>query len=229
MLSEHFKNKIYKDFDTVAYDSIFVKTIDSLSGKFVNPKTIKAFYSNHSAEPKLVTQFYINGELDSLVSYLDQCKAHGFNPKIFKTDEIKALLDELSANKFKRVDESYPVIAKLELLAANAYLNYTNYLKYGVVNPRTIFSRYYIKVRRPDSAGMINLLNSTSLLDTLRSVQPKSAQYKALQAAYLNTDAYDEKRILLLNMERFRWKMPETGDNYVQVNIPDFRLTWLDK
>lgn len=79
-----------------------MKTIDSLSSKFVNPKTIKAFYANNNAQPKLVTQFYINGELDSLVSYLDQSKVHGFNPKIFKGDEIKALLDELTTNKFKK-------------------------------------------------------------------------------------------------------------------------------
>ena len=90
--------------------------MDSLSGKFVNPKTIKAFYANNNAQPKLVTQFYINGEIDSLASYLEQSKVHGFNPKIFKGDEIKSLLAVLAANKFKKVEESYPVIAKLELL-----------------------------------------------------------------------------------------------------------------
>jgi len=229
VLSEHFKNKIYKDFDTVAFDSVFVSTMNSLSESFVNPKTIKAYYTSTTNEPKLVTKFYTDGELDSLVAYLENSKVHGFNPKIFKTEEIKGLLAELAANKFKNVEETYPVIAKLELLSANAYLNYNNYLKYGVVNPRNIFSRYYIKVKRPDSLGMTKLLASESLIDTLRIVQPKSAQYKALQEAYLKADALDEKRILLLNMERFRWKMPETGDNYVQVNIPDFKLTWFDK
>lgn len=229
VLSEHFKNKIYKDFDTIAYDSVFVKTLGDLSDGFDNPKTIKAFYEENHHEPKLVTKCYVNGELDSLVEYLEQSKAHGFNPRIFKVKEIKSLLAELSDNKFTKVEESYPVIAKLEVLSANAYLNYNNYLKYGIVNPRNIFSRYYIKVKRPDSAGMINLLNSENILDTLRAVQPKSTQYKALQIAYLNANAEDEKRILLLNMERFRWKMPETGDSYVQVNIPDFKLTWFDK
>ena len=228
VLSEHFKNKMYKDFDTVAYDSIFVKTMDSLSGKFINPKTIKAFYSSNYNQPKLITDLYINGELDSLVAYLNESEVHGFNPKIFKGDEIKDLLTELTANKFKKVEESYPVIARLELLSANAYLNYTNYLKYGVVNPRNIFSRYYIKVGRPDSAGMLKLLDGNNLIENLKSAQPKSAQYKALQSAYLSANSESEKRILLLNMERFRWQMPATGDNYVQVNIPDFRLTWLD-
>jgi len=229
VLSEHFKNKMYKDFDTVAYDSVFVKTMDSLSSTFINPKTIKAFYIKNNAAPGLVTKFYVNGDLDSLANYLQNSTEHGFNPKIFKTDEIKELLSDLSANKFKKVEESYPVIAKLELLSANAYLNYTNYLRYGVVNPRNLFSRYYIKVKRPDSLGMNKLLASENLLDTLKAVQPKSKQYKELQAAYLNANAEDEKRILLLNMERFRWKMPETGTNYVQVNIPDFKLTWFDQ
>ena len=229
VLSEHFKNKIYKDFDTVAYDSIFVKTLDSLSKGFINPKTVRAFYDENHREPRLVTKFYTNGELDSLTAYLENSKVHGFNPQIFKVDQIKALLKELSDNQFTKVEDTYPVIAKLEALSANAYLNYNNFLKYGVVNPRNIFSRYYIKVKRPDSAGMIRLLASESILDTLRAVQPSSAQYKGLQRAYLAASTENEKRILLLNMERFRWKMPETGSNYVQVNIPDFKLTWFDK
>ncbi|WP_231424903.1 MULTISPECIES: L,D-transpeptidase family protein [Pedobacter] len=220
---------MYKDFDTTAFDSVFVKTMDSLSESFINPKTIKAYYSYNVNEPRLVTKFYIDGELDSLVGYLENSKVHGFNPKIFKTEEIKSLLADLTANNFKKVDETYPIIAKIELLSANAYLNYNNYLKYGVVNPRNIFSRYYIKVKRPDSIGMMNLLASESLVDTLKNIQPKSIQYKALQEAYLNANTVADKRILLLNMERFRWKMPETGDNYVQVNIPDFKLTWFDK
>ncbi|GGI23912.1 hypothetical protein GCM10008119_10030 [Pedobacter mendelii] len=228
-MAEHFNNKIYKDFDTVAYDSVFVKTIDSLSDNFINPKTIKAFYAANINAPKLVTKFYVNGQLDSLTNYLENSTAHGFNPKIFKTDEIKNLLQELSTNKFKNVEESYPIIAKLEILSANAYLNYSNFLKFGLVNPRNIFSRYYIRVKRPDSLGMTNLLGSVSLLDTLRAIQPKLAQYKGLQSAYLKANSEAEKRTLLLNMERFRWKMPETGDNYIQVNIADFKLTWFDK
>jgi len=229
VLSEHFKNKIYKDFDTVAYDSVFVKTMGELSGNFINPKTIKAFYASNNDEPRLVTKFYTNGNLDSLVNFLQNSTIHGINPKLFKTEEIKYLLQELGANKFKTVDESYPVIARLEILSANAYLNYTNFLRFGVVNPRSIFSRYYIKVKRPDSLGMAKLLASENLVDTLNAVQPKSEQYRGLQQAYLSTNNADEKRILSLNMERFRWKMPETGDNYVEVNIPDFKLTWFDK
>ena len=227
-LAEHFKNKIYKDFDTVAYDSVFVKAFGEYSEHFINPKTIQAFYAAHHHEPVFVSKFYINGELDSLVNYLESSTVHGLSPKVFKTVEIKELLHELGANKFKKVDESYPVIAKLEILSANAYLNYTNFLKFGVVNPRNIFARYYIKVKRPDSIGMINFLGTENLVDSLKSAQPKAPQYKALQAAYLKANNPSEKRILSLNMERFRWQTPATGNNFVQVNIPDFKLTWFD-
>ena len=35
-------------------------------------------------------------------------------------------------------------------------------------------------------------------------------------------------KILLVNMERLRWKLPDKGDEYIRVNIPDFTLTWVD-
>lgn len=229
VLAEHYKNELYNDFDSVAYDSVFVKSMDSLSESFINPNTIKSFYLANANDPKLVTKFFINHSLDSLVNYLQSSTEHGFNPKLFKTDEIKDLIEQLRANNFKKVDQSYPVIAKLELLSANAFLNYSNYLKYGLVNPRNLFSRYYIKVKRPDSVGMVNLLETNNLVDSLRAFQPKSDQYRTLQNAYLDATSESEKRILLLNMERLRWKMPEMGTNFVQVNIPDFRLTWFDK
>ncbi len=229
VLSEHFKNKIYKNFDTLAYDSVFTKTFDSLSAGFTNPKTIRAYYASVNDQPKLITRFYINGSIDTLLHHLEQSDAHGINPKIFKTAEIKRLLKQLDANDFKKVEESYPVIAKLELLSANAYLSYSNYLRFGLVNPQNIFSRYYIKVKRPDSAEMTGLLAGANMVDSLRAVQPASAQYKALQRAYLASGDPSVKQVLLVNMERQRWKLPETGDNFVQVNIPDFRLTWFDK
>lgn len=227
VLTEHFKDESYDDFDTVAFDSVFVHTIDSLKAGFINPKALKNFYVQ-APPPQLVTKFFANHQLDSLLVYLENSKAHGINPKVFKTTKIDSLLKILSANKFKNVSESYPIIAQLEILSANAYLNYSNFLRFGTVNPRNIFSRYYIKLKRPDSASMLALLSTGNLVDTLKAVQPQSAQYKALQKAYLNATSDSERQVLLVNMERFRWQMPEPLDNFIQVNIPDFKLTWLN-
>ncbi|TCD01801.1 L,D-transpeptidase [Pedobacter psychroterrae] len=35
-------------------------------------------------------------------------------------------------------------------------------------------------------------------------------------------------KTILVSMERLRWKLPEKGAEYIQVNIPDFTLTWFD-
>ena len=88
--------------------------------------------------------FFANNKLDSLVSYLELSKADGFNPAVFMVDELKLQLKKLKDNNFSAVDEAYPVIAKLEIRSAESLLKYYNYMKYGVVNPRSIFNRYYI-------------------------------------------------------------------------------------
>lgn len=226
VLSEQYKNDVYKNFDTIAYTDVFKKKFDSLSQSFSNPKTMRAFYESNYFKPVLVTKFLPNGDLDSLNHYLNESAVHGINPEKFKVTEIEALIAKLRANQFKTVEETYPVIADLELLVSNAYINYHNYLKFGLVNPKSLYSRYYIKVYRPDSSSIVSLLHAKNMVDTLRADQPQSPQYKALQKALLVSKSEHEKRMILLNMERFRWKTPLKSSNYVEVNIPDFKLTW---
>ncbi|MET4080186.1 murein L,D-transpeptidase YcbB/YkuD [Pedobacter sp. UYP30] len=229
VLSEHFKNKLYTKFDSVIYDSIFVRKRDSFASHFSNPKVLKAFYQLNGNDPVFVTNFFINGQLDTLQRYLGDSGLHGINPKIFQLEEMKVLLTKLTSNKATDLKQIYPVIADLELLSANAYLNYTNYLRYGIVNPRRVVSRYYINVRRPDSAKMMKTLSSVNLADTLAAVQPKSEQYLALQKAFIAAKDVSTKRVLSVNMERRRWQLPNLGTYFVQVNVPDFKLTWFDK
>ncbi|MBC7417109.1 MAG: L,D-transpeptidase, partial [Pedobacter sp.] len=202
VLAEHFNNKLYTKFDSVIYHSIFVRKQDSFASQFTNPKILEAFYKINGNDPVFVTRFFVNGQLDSLQRYLDNSELHGINPKIFQTEQMKSLLAKLASNKVTDLKQIYPVIANLELLSANAYLNYTNYLRYGVVNPRKVVSRYYINVDRPDSAKMMKTLASVSLVDTLAAVQPKSEQYLALQKAFLVANNPASKRILSINMER---------------------------
>ena len=229
VLAEHFDNAMYKKFDSVLYDSIFVKKLDSIGKLVANPKVLKAFYSDNSNDPIFVTKFFTDGSLENLVSYINKSEEHGINPQIFQSDKISALIKRLSSNKAKDLKDVYPVIADLELLSSTAYLNYVDYLRYGLVNPKKSVSRFYIIAQRPDSLGMIKLLSSNSINDTLEAVQPNSEQYLAIQKVYIASTDPEVKRILSVNMERLRWKLPQTGENFVQVNIPDFKLTWFNK
>ncbi len=234
VLSEHFQDKLYKKFDTAVYNQVFQKHLDSLAPKFSNPNAIKNFYHSNELQPVLVTKFVNNGGLDALLAYTGRSAEHGYSPKLFRHEQLKALLAELSDTKFKKIEEVYPIIADLELNAAEALIKYNNFIYYGSINPRRLFNRYYIPVKRPDSASVSKVLASQDLQILLADIQPKSEQYRKLQQqySYLLQDSGAQSssaRTLLVNMERLRWKMPDLGDEYVEVNIPDFSLTWFNK
>lgn len=234
MLSAHFNNKLYKKFDTAVYNVVFKKHLDSLVGKFSNPQLLTNFYLAHNLEPKLVTRYFPTGGLDTLKDYVSKSEEHGFSPANFRYKQLSTLLETLKANKFKTIEEVYPVVADLELNAAESLIKYNNYVYYGVLNPRKILSRYYVPVQRPDSASINKVLNTDNLRKLLEDIQPKSLQYVALQQALANEGQDSSKegaeaKTIRVNMERLRWKIPELGEEYVEVNIPDFSLTWFSQ
>jgi murein L,D-transpeptidase YcbB/YkuD len=235
VLAKHFKNKLYKKFDTAAYNVIFARKIKDLKNKLSNPKVTCAHYIVNEYRPELITKFYPNGSIDSLKSYIERSKADGFNPQAFGLNTLTMLLNRLDSNNFKTIDEVYPLIAELELQTADAMLRYHTVMKYGSVNPRKYFNRYYIQLKRPDSAQMDSVLNTPDLLSQLKKSQQTSRAYLDLKKALahyrdsLGTDQNQAVRAILLNMERLRWQLPANSDEVVKVNIPDFSLTWFSK
>jgi len=234
VLSKHFKNKLFKDFDTADYHAVFLKYLDSGEMKLTNPKVLKAYYKANNLEPRFVTSFFVNGGLDTLKNYIGRSGEHGFSSGLFGYTQLSELLKELQTTKFKSIDEVYPVVAKLELNAAESLIKYNNYVYYGSINPRKLFSRYYVAVERPDSLSMSRVLAVKDISSLLKDIQPKSEDYKVMQkklsAFKVDTGLQNAvARTLMVNMERLRWKMPDLGDEYVEVNIPDFSLTWFDK
>jgi len=234
VLENHFDNSLYNKFDTTAYHLVFSEKLKQLGKDFNNSGLIKNFYEEQNFSPVLVTRFFVDGSLDSLSSYLKRSKNEGFNPDVFDQKEISRLINTLNANNFKSIEEVYPVIADLELRSANSFLKYCNFMKYGAINPRKVFNRYYIGVKRPDTASMRSVLNSTDMLMVLKEVQPQSKKYVDLKQALafyrdsLKTENHPLITKIKLNLERFRWQMPIESKNVVEVNIPDFSLTWLN-
>lgn len=232
LFAEHFDNRLYNKFDTVVYDSIFVEKLGELGNKLSNPKVTVAFYTANLNKPVLTTRFYINGSLDTLNNFLEQSKFDGFNPETFHYTAINKLLKTIDANKFKNINEFYPILAELEIKTADAILRYTNYMKFGAVNPRKIYNRYYIDIKRTDSFKMDSILNTTDIVAVFKNVQPKSKSYINLKEQlvnYIGNNATDDKnaiKAIKINLERLRWQLPIENEEIVRVNIPDFSLTW---
>src|SRR6478672_11740831 len=187
-LAKSFKSKKYKDFDTTAYFATFKEQLVKEKGNIYHPQWIKKIYDNETAGLTLIGEFLVNGQLDTLGYYLKRSIYHGLNPTYFHADEIDRLLKEVKTTKFKSVEESYPLLASLEILSADGLINYSNILKYGAVNPKNIFSRYYVKVDRPDIIDAKSSLEQLNLNEFLKDLQPKNGYYRRLQNVLINED-----------------------------------------
>jgi murein L,D-transpeptidase YcbB/YkuD len=234
LLEKRFKNKMYKSFDTLAYNKVFRQHFENETKNLTNVKILKAFYKANNDNPDWVSRFYFNGDLDSLKAYIGRSSLHGFDSKNFQSEKLSSLLQQLDKNQFKTIEEVYPLIADLELTSVSAALKYYNFVNFGSLNPRKLLTRYYIPVKRPDSASSINLLATKDLSKLLKDIQPHSDSYLVLQKALADYKRFPTKdqrafKAIMVNMERQRWKLPELGEEYVEVNIPDFSLTWFDK
>src|SRR5690606_7398319 len=127
-------------------------------------------------------------------------------------------------------EESYPLLAQLEILCADGLINYSNILKYGAVNPKNIYGRYYVKVERPDLIDSQKSLDQLKLAELLRDIQPKNGYYQRLQNVLINQAdmTAEEREKYYFTMERLRWPTKEDPTKYWVVNIPEVKLRMIE-
>ncbi|WP_232456792.1 L,D-transpeptidase family protein [Pedobacter psychrophilus] len=237
-LAKAFKSRQYKNFDTEAYNEVFKAELKKLKPELHDPNWITKIYNeeNNDNGLTLVGAFLINGKLDNLHQNLLNAKYHGLNPEFFHSDKITELLNTVKTKKFKKVEESYPYLAQLELYSADGLINYANILKYGAVNPKTVLSSYYVSVERPDFIDAEKTLDLLDLDKFLEDLQPKNGYYQRLSNLLINDDkpetvqklSSEDKQKIYLSMERLRWPVKEYKGKYLLVNIPEFTLRLID-
>ncbi len=232
-LAKVFKSKKYKDFDTTAYYGVFKTQLANRKNDIYNPKWINSLYTTEDKGLTLIGDFLAGGQIDTLINYLQKADEHGFNPDYFHTTELKDLLQKAKNTKFKNVEEAYPILADIELFSADGLINYSNFMTYGAVNPKNIFSRYFVSLDRPDMLDAKNSLDQLNLIEFLEKLQPKNQQYNNLKKLLTvnkqtnNLTIADRERIYF-SMERLRWKIKDYPEKYLLVNIPEFKLRMMD-
>ncbi|WP_295676154.1 L,D-transpeptidase family protein [uncultured Mucilaginibacter sp.] len=229
-------NKLYKDFTPEGYQVVFKQVFNTEKQKFTHAGVISEWYGSNHYEPVFVLNHLFNGDLSKAYDdYLMHATEHGLSPEIFHADDLKSAIEKLnSKSQVKTIDEAYRAIAELEISAANSMIDYSNALQYGVINPKYIYQRYYTATKRPDYSSMSAVFHISDMQSYLEGLQPKDPQYIALQKALKNN--YEEKgfsgeeckRMILVNLERLRWRNKPLEDKYVIVNIPDYMLTVVD-
>lgn len=223
MLSEFYNDKRYLNFDTVEYSLVFRKVFDSLSRE----KQIGKWYRSRGDEPVLVNRFLRSGQLDSLIAFAERSEEHGIPVQRFQCTQLKQALQAVKNHRYDDLASLYKKIAELEIASSRTFLRYIHALQYGIIEPRKYLTRFTIPAKRPDSLSTVQILESASMISALQHAQPKSPAYLFMMERLRTTSAENERNLLLVNMERLRWKLPDMGSNYIQINIPDFKLVWV--
>lgn len=225
------QNKIFKDVDPELYAEAFKKELATQKASIANEPVIETYYIANDYQPTFTLNHLANGDLDALTEYYNKANEHGLDANLFQPDAIKALVAKFkSKDAIKSTDEAYHNLAQLELLTASTLIKYSNALQFGILNPKTMYSRYFTATKRPDSTSMKAVFAAKSIKEYLDSIQPKSPQYIALQKALMSgaeqpgLSKEETKRYLMVNLERLRWRNKPYESKYVYVNIPDFKL-----
>ncbi len=228
-------NKVFKDITPDGFAPVFEKELASQKPKLSNYNLIKNWYAQNDDDPIFVMEHLPNDDLKVLLGYFVKATDHGLDPVMFQTNKIGWILNRFAyKDSIKTAAQAYQNMAQLEILVANALINYSNALQYGVMNPRKVYANYFTETKHPDTVSMTRVFSLHDMRDYLDSIQPKDPQYVALQKALKSGEnapglsKEETQRILVVNLERLRWKNKPTENHYVIVNIPDYRLDIMD-
>ncbi len=180
VLAKGFENKSYKDFDSTAYVKIFHDVYNKEKSKLVNPSWMKEL-SDSTEGMTLISEHLFDGSIDTLLAYFGRSEEHGIRSSYFHTSAIKETLFSLRKLKTKDVAAAYPLLAKLDLLSTDGLVAYVSCLKYGVVNPKRLYGRYFVPQKRMTYSKVVHLLDSVNIGTVLNDIQPKNQYYLKFQ------------------------------------------------
>ena len=83
LLENSLNNKIYRQFNKLKFDSVFVSQLEDLSKADVIISKLKSNYNINGTKPTLVLKFFADNSLDSLFKYLNKSTEHGIILKYF--------------------------------------------------------------------------------------------------------------------------------------------------
>ncbi|WP_316849994.1 L,D-transpeptidase family protein [Pedobacter agri] len=230
-LSKETGNKVFKEITAETFGEKMKAAINARQQLFRNPGFMSSFYAQHDYEPVMVMKHLPDSGLKQAVAVFNKAPEHGLTPSVFKAEQLNKLVTKIyNKAEIKTVDDAYEALISLELTAATALSDYSNAMQFGLISPRRIYAQYYTATQRPDSISFRKPFETKNISAFLDSIQPKTENYKLLQTALRDRptapglSAEETNRILLVNLERLRWKNLPTENKYVWVNIPDYQL-----
>lgn len=75
------KNKVYKEINNDSLKQHLQDYLTTYNKRFKNPNYLRDFYAANDYQPILLTKFYPDSSLFSLIDYLEQLEEHGLSKK----------------------------------------------------------------------------------------------------------------------------------------------------
>ena len=171
----------------------------------------------------------------------------GFNEQSFFVKQIESDVNRLRTLSFDDANGIDRVAARLEYHLSKAYLRYAMGMRFGFTNPVKLLNN--LDVRDVDTLGnplsyrglfdvdmespgkyyaqlALRKVGNDSLADYLDEINPHDEFYDQM-LSMLPGAADARRRLLLVNMERRRWRersRPKNGQKYIVVNVPAYHL-----
>lgn len=219
-------------------------TIDSLK---LQPATMYADkyarkYYTPDASFLWITRSGIDERADTLLTYLQEASATGLPEKAFHLSEIQASLQRIRELEFTTSHNINHLFGYTEFLLTKAYLRYVCGQRFGYIDPNFVFNRLeqadtteedsYIqlynipteKVNDDFIQEAFTVLKEGKLPAFFQQIEPTAQTYRQLKEIYRETPSGELKDKIAVNMERSRWRIPETENKYIWVNLANMNL-----
>ena len=173
----------YSFFSEENYVNHFASQVDSLTDAQCDYAVqVKNFYKNRQLVPLWTENGFQQTLVDSMLTLLGRSDEHGLPPTMFGYERISQRIDSLKTYKFSDEPSLYQELSALELDLTNAYLRYTNALRFGVTDPEVVNGgKWLYKWRGVDTNAVREALQATdTLFSFIRFAQPLDSHYVAL-------------------------------------------------
>jgi murein L,D-transpeptidase YcbB/YkuD len=105
-----------------------------------------------------------------------------------------------------------------------ALFRYARDLSTGTVDPEAVDSQWHRAGREIDLQAAIDDAVRNGIEQAITKLVPRSPQYLGLKHQLSSCPDTDCRRVVAVNMDRWRWLPDDLGQRYLIVNIPAFRL-----
>jgi len=165
--------------------------------------TLKYFYASRGFQPIFIKSFDDKFLIDSLLKIIKKAEDHGINPEVFNYNLLKSEYAKIYDTALTTNSARYIHMANVELLSSNTILSYAYHMRYGVVNPASLYSdSYCLPVVDSAKREVAKPLYEVNTLNYLNEIQPKSTRYKSLQKAlafFRNLESLTWDRVFPIN------------------------------